>query len=39
MAWLQLGRKLSDDEVKSIVTFLNTLSDKERAGAKKTAAR
>jgi len=38
MAWLQLGKKLSDDEVKSIVTFLNTLSDKERAGAKKTAA-
>jgi cytochrome c peroxidase len=39
MAWLQLGKKLAPDEVKSIVTFLNALSDKERGGAKKTATR
>ena len=39
MGWLQLGKKLTEDEVKSIVTFLNTLSDKERGAAKKTAAR
>lgn len=38
MAWMQLGKKLTDDEVKSIVAFLNTLSDKGRA-PKKTAAR
>lgn len=37
MAWLQLGKKLGDDEVKSIVTFLHTLSDKQRA-PKRTAA-
>lgn len=36
MAWLQLGRKLTDDEVKSIVTFLQALTDKER-GSKRTA--
>jgi len=34
MAWMQLGRKLTDEEVKSIVTFLNALSDKERSAAK-----
>ena len=39
MGWLQLGKKLTEDEVKSIVTFLNTLSDKERGAAKKPAAR
>lgn len=31
MAHLQLNKKLSDEEVKSIVTFLNALTDKERA--------
>ncbi len=31
MAWLQLGRKLSDAEVDAIVTFLRTLTDKDRA--------
>ncbi len=31
MAWLQLDRKLTEDEVKSLTTFLNALSDKERA--------
>jgi len=30
MAWHQLGKKLSDDEVKSIATFLNALSDPQR---------
>ena len=42
MAWLQLGRKLEDTEVQSIVTFLNALTDKGRAAKKtgvKTAAR
>ena len=39
MAWLQLGKKLTEDEVKSIVTFLGALSDKERGGAKKSASR
>ncbi len=37
MAWHQLGKKLTDDEVKAIVSFLRSLSDKER-GAKKTAS-
>lgn len=32
MAWLQLGRKLEEKEVNSIVTFLKALSDKSRAG-------
>ena len=32
MAWLQLGRKLEDKEVDSIVSFLKTLSDKSRVG-------
>jgi cytochrome c peroxidase len=35
MAWLQLGRKLEDSQVKSIVTFLHSLSDKPRVVAKK----
>ena len=30
MAWHQLGKKLSDEEVKSIATFLNALSDPKR---------
>jgi cytochrome c peroxidase len=35
MAWLQLGKKLSDDETKSIATFLSALTDKQRAAAAK----
>ena len=35
MAWLQLGRKLEDSQVKSIVTFLQSLTDKPRAVAQK----
>ncbi|MCB1319052.1 MAG: cytochrome-c peroxidase [Leptospiraceae bacterium] len=31
MAWIQLGKKLSDAERESIVAFLKSLSDKERA--------
>lgn len=31
MAWLQLGRKLTDEEADAIVTFLHTLTDKDRA--------
>ncbi len=31
MASIQLGKELNDEEVKSIVTFLNTLTDIERA--------
>ena len=31
MGWLQLGRKFTDDETHSLVAFLNTLTDKERA--------
>ncbi|MEY5010252.1 MAG: hypothetical protein RLZZ253_1391 [Verrucomicrobiota bacterium] len=38
MAWLQLGRKLEDGDVKSIVAFLNTLTDKARA-SKGSASR
>ena len=33
MAWEQLDRKLTDDEVKSLTTFLNALADKERASS------
>lgn len=33
MAWTQLDRKLTEDEVKSLTAFLNALSDKERAAA------
>ena len=40
MAWLQLDRKLTDDEVKALSAFLNALSDKERAAsATKPGAR
>lgn len=31
MAWLQLGKELKDDEVKAIVAFLGSLTDKARA--------
>ncbi len=39
MAWMQLGRKLTEDETQAIVGFLNTLSDKPRArqGAKSAS--
>lgn len=37
MAWLQLGRKLTDEEVDSIVTFLHTLTDKSRTPAHTTS--
>lgn len=37
MAWLQLGKKLTDEEVNSIVTFLQTLTDKPRAAAMTAA--
>jgi cytochrome c peroxidase len=30
MAWMQLGRELNEDEIKSITAFLQALSDKER---------
>lgn len=36
MAWLQLGRELTGSETKSIVAFLQALSDKERARAGKS---
>jgi cytochrome c peroxidase len=32
MSWHQLGQKLSDEQVRLIVTFLHTLTDKPRAG-------
>ena len=32
MAWLQLGQKLGDDQVQSIVTFLRALNGKGRKG-------
>lgn len=39
MAWLQLGRKLTAEETRSIATFLNALSDKERTkGSSKTVS-
>lgn len=38
MSWLQLGRKLTDEEVDSIVTFLGTLTDKERGGTTSASA-
>ena len=38
MAWLQLDRKLADDEVKSLSAFLRALPDKERAAAAKPRA-
>ncbi len=31
MAWHQLGKELTDEQVKSVVTFLKTLTDKSRA--------
>lgn len=34
MAWLQLGKELKDDEIKAIVAFLGSLTDKSRATAK-----
>jgi hypothetical protein len=33
MAWLQLDRRLTDDEVKALTAFLNALSDKDRASS------
>jgi cytochrome c peroxidase len=36
MAWLQLGRKAEDSDVKSIATFLNALTDKSRASGKSS---
>lgn len=39
MAWHQLDRRLTDDEVREIVTFLNCLTDKERAAIKRRAAK
>ena len=33
MAWLQLDRKLTDEEAKALTAFLDALSDKERASA------
>ena len=30
MAWMQLGKEISDEEVNKIVTFLKALSDKDR---------
>lgn len=35
MGWLQLGRKLTDTEVKEIAAFLRSLTDKERTVAAK----
>jgi cytochrome c peroxidase len=39
MAWHQLDKRLSDDEVESIVTFLNALTDKARTQAKTRASK
>ncbi|HEY6228918.1 MAG TPA: cytochrome c peroxidase, partial [Verrucomicrobiae bacterium] len=39
MAWHQLDKRLTDDEVSAIVSFLNTLSDKSRAEAKSRASK
>ncbi|MEK0445363.1 MAG: hypothetical protein RLZZ399_684 [Verrucomicrobiota bacterium] len=38
MAWLQLGRKLEDSQVKAIATFLNSLTDKARAASTPSVA-
>jgi cytochrome c peroxidase len=38
MAWLQLDKRLTDEEVKSIVAFLNTLTDKARASTARSSA-
>jgi cytochrome c peroxidase len=37
MAWLQLGQKLNDEQVNSMVAFLNSLSDKGRKAPKVAA--
>jgi hypothetical protein len=37
MAWLQLGKKLEDAEVKSIASFLGALTDKSRSPGKTGA--
>jgi cytochrome c peroxidase len=34
MAWLQLGKELKEDEIKAIVAFLGSLTDKPRAATK-----
>jgi cytochrome c peroxidase len=39
MAWHQLGKPLSPDEVKSLVTFLHTLTDKPRVPKPQASAR
>jgi cytochrome c peroxidase len=39
MAWHQLDKRLSDEEVSAIVTFLNTLTDKSRVQAKSRASK
>jgi cytochrome c peroxidase len=38
MAWHQLDKRLSDEEVSSIVAFLNSLSDKARVQSKARAS-
>lgn len=38
MAWHQLGKEMSDDQVKSLVAFLNSLTDKPRAQRSTAAA-
>jgi cytochrome c peroxidase len=38
MAWLQLGKELSEEETTSIVTFLHTLSDTTMAKKKASAS-
>ena len=38
MAWLQLGQKLTDDQVSSITTFLRALNGKGRKGKDSIAA-
>lgn len=38
MAWHQLGKELTADEIKSIVAFLSALTDKPRGGNKRAGA-
>jgi cytochrome c peroxidase len=38
MAWHQLGKELTADEIKSIATFLAALTDKPRGGNKRAGA-
>jgi cytochrome c peroxidase len=38
MAWMQLGRKLTDAEASSLAAFLNTLSDKGRTAGQRREA-